>query len=172
MAFREKNLIVLPPVEIAGRYVKRYHVPALGSAGIEPEVEKAAYAVLPELFPEPDGTPPASFVVLHRGGDTGAYLNAYNWTWDSVLHFAGAAAGQPALDCPDLDPTHFVKSDPGVRNWIGCVWELGPFGHERDAWIRHMLAPGTPDLAGYLGDAFPSDVTGPAVSVAPGAPLT
>ncbi|MFF5764908.1 hypothetical protein ACFY8F_20535 [Streptomyces tanashiensis] len=156
MAFAEKNLLALPPVEIGGRHLKRYHVTA-GSAGIEPEVEEAAYALLPELLPEPDGTPAAGFVVLHRGGDSGAYLNVYSWVWDNVLHFGGGAAGQPALDCPDTDPTHFVRVD---RSWIGCVWELDPLGHERNAWVRHMLSPETPDLAGYLGDALPSGPTG------------
>ncbi|MFI8826286.1 hypothetical protein [Streptomyces sp. NPDC053431] len=159
MAFAEKHLFVLEPVVIAGRHVKRYHVTA-DPAGIEPEVEKAAYAVLPELLPEPDGTPPASFAVLHRGGDSGAYLNVYSWAWDNVIHFGCAAAGQPALDCPDLDPTHFVRIEPGARNWIGCVWELAPFGHERGAWVRHMLAADAPDLDAYLADTLSSGTTG------------
>ncbi|MEU3744478.1 MULTISPECIES: hypothetical protein [Streptomyces] len=156
MAFAEKYLLALPPVEIAGRQLKRYHVTS-DPAGIEPEVEKAAYALLPELLPPPDGTAAAGFVVLHRGDDTGAYLNAYSWVWDNVLHFGGAAAGQAALDCPDTDPTHFVRVD---RSWIGCVWELAPVGHERDSWIRHMLTPDAPDLSGYLADVLPSGTTG------------
>ncbi|MEV6246652.1 hypothetical protein AB0M38_10650 [Streptomyces sp. NPDC051742] len=160
MAFAEKFLFTLPPVEIGGRRLKRYHVTS-DPAGIEPEVEKAAYALLPELLPpadgtSADGTPAAGFVVLHRGGDTGAYLNAYSWVWDNVLHFGGGAAGQPVLGCPDTDPAHFVRVD---RSWIGCVWELAPLEHERSAWIRHVLAPDAPDLAGYLGDALPSGTT-------------
>lgn len=55
-AFTEKLLTVPPPIEVAGRHVKRYHVTA-DPAGIAPEVEKAAYAILPELLPAPDGTP-------------------------------------------------------------------------------------------------------------------
>ncbi len=97
-AFAEKLLTVPPPIEVDGRWIKRYHVTA-DPTGIAPEVEKAAYAILPELLPEPDGTPPATFVVLHRGGDDGAYLNAYSWVWDNVLHFKGASAGQPVLGC-------------------------------------------------------------------------
>lgn len=45
-----------PPVEVAGRWIKRYHVTS-DPAGIEPDVERAAYAALPGLLPEPDGTP-------------------------------------------------------------------------------------------------------------------
>lgn len=110
-AFTEKLLTVPPPVEVAGRHIKRYHVTA-DPDGIAPEVAEAAYAMLPKLLPEPDGTPPATFVVLHRGGDDGAYLNAYSWVWDNVLHFRGAAAGQPVLGCPDRDPTHGVWGCP------------------------------------------------------------
>jgi hypothetical protein len=103
------------------------------------------------------GTPPAGFVVLHRGGDGAAYLNAYTWVWDNVLHMRGAAAAQPALGCPDADPAHFITLD---RPWIGCVWELPPIQHERDAWVRHMLVPDAPDLAGYLRDRMAGGTTG------------
>src|ERR1044072_6206902 len=132
MTFTEKLLTVLPPIEVAGRHIKRYHVTS-DPSGIAPDVAKAAYDVLPELLPEPDGTtPPVTFVVLHRGNDDGAYLNAYSWVWDNVLHFRNASAGQPVLGCPDQDPTNFVLTD---TRWIGCVFELPPIQHERDAWV-------------------------------------
>jgi len=156
MSFAEKFLTAPPPVEVGGRHIKRYHVTS-DPAGIEPALEKAAYAILPELLPAPDGTPPATFVVLHRGGDDGAYLNAYSWAWDNALHFRGAAAGQPFLGCPDRDPAHFVVLEPQL---IGCVWELPPILHERDAWVRHMLAPERPDLTAYLTDSLPDGTTG------------
>ena len=156
MAFKEKLLSSLPPVEAGRRLYKRYYVTTAG-ADITPEVEKAAFGLLPELAPEADGTPPAGFVVLHRGRDGAAYLNAYTWVWDNVLHMRGAAAAQPELGCPDEDPAHFMTLD---RPWIGCVWELPPIQHERDAWVRHMLLPDAPDLAGYLGDTMPAGTTG------------
>jgi hypothetical protein len=156
MTFAEKTLSVRPPIEVGGRRVKRYHVTS-GRAGMEPEVERAAYAILPELLPEPDGTPPATFVVVHRGADSGAYLNVYSWMWDNALHFVAAAGGQPFLGCPDEDPTHFVRMDGPL---IGCVWELPPILHERDAWVRHMLAPDRPDLDAYLADSLPEGTTG------------
>jgi hypothetical protein len=157
MSFTEKFLRARPPIEVAGRIVKRYHVTP-GPDGVEPDIERAAYAILPELLPEPDGTPPATFVVVHRSrGDNAAYLNAYSWVWDNVLHFRAAAAAQPQLGCPDADPTHFVVLD---RPWIGCVWELPPIAHERDAWVRHMLLPDKPDLEGYLADSMPDGLTG------------
>jgi hypothetical protein len=141
---------------VGGRRIKRYHV-TQDPAGIDPAVEAAAFAILPRLLPEPDGTPPASFVVLHRGGDGSSYLNAYSWAWDNALHFAGAAAAQPELGCPDDDPTHFVRLESSL---IGCVWELPPVLHERDAWVRHMLAPDHPDLDAYLADSLADGTTG------------
>ncbi|MBT2452821.1 hypothetical protein J7F03_38485 [Streptomyces sp. ISL-43] len=158
MSFAEKFLTVHPPIELGGRYVKRYHVTA-DPAGIAPAVEKAAYAVLPDLLPESDGTPPATFVIVHESSDGSAYLNTYSWVWDNVLHFGGAAAGQPVLGCPDRDATHFVKLN---SPWIGCVWELAPLGHERAAWIRHMLVPEHPedrDLGAYLADSLTTPTT-------------
>ena len=70
MAFNEKLLTSPPPVEAGGRRYKRYYVTS-AVAVITPEVEKAALGVLPGLLPEKDGTPPAGFVVLHRGGEIG-----------------------------------------------------------------------------------------------------
>ena len=32
--------------------------------------------------------------------------------------------------------------------------------NERDAWVRHMLMPDVPDLAGYLGDTMSARTTG------------
>jgi hypothetical protein len=46
------------------------------------------------------------------------------------------------------------------RPWIGCVWELPPIAHERDAWVRHMLLPDKPDLDAYLADFMPDGLTG------------
>lgn len=156
MPFTEKFVRTAPPVEVAGRVVKRYYVTPGGEA-MDAAVERAALAVLPALLPEPDGTPPATFAVLHRGSDNAAYVNAYSWVWDNVLQYRAAAAAQPELGCPDDDPAHFVLVD---KPWVGCVWELPPIAHERDAWVRHMLLPDKPDLEAYLADSMPDGLTG------------
>ncbi|MFF4879849.1 hypothetical protein [Micromonospora sp. NPDC000668] len=150
MAFRDKELRTPGPVMVNGRQFKRYHIDQ-PEQPIEPEVEKAAYDLLPALLADlaDDGTPAAGWVVLHRGGDTGAYLLAYTWVWDNAVEIRTAAAGQPALDCPDQDPAHFVELR---RPAVGCVWELAVLEHERAAWVRHMLVPESPDLTGYLQD--------------------
>lgn len=155
MTFEEKLLTSPPPVEVAGRRIKRYYVTS-ELAPVTADIERAAMELLPKLAPDADGTPPAGFIVLHRGGDGAAYLNAYTWVWDNVLHMRGAVAAQPELDCPDDDPAHFTVLD---RPWIGCVWELSPLHHERNAWVRHILMPDAPDLDGYVADSMPSGHT-------------
>ncbi|MFC4529945.1 hypothetical protein [Sphaerisporangium dianthi] len=156
MPFIEKNMRPLAPIVVGGRPYKRYHVDR-PEQPIEPEVEKAAYEYLPRLVPAPAAGSPAGWVVLHRGGDTGAYLLAYTWAWDNVVEVRTAAAGQPAVDCPDEDPTHFV---PETRRWAGCVWELPVLEHERSSWVRHMFVNETPDLDGYLADVRPEGMVG------------
>jgi hypothetical protein len=155
MPFTEKYLRTPGVVEIAGRLIKRYHVNTV-DAEIEDEVREAAYAFVPGLLPKPDDTPPATFVVLHRGRDA-AYVNAYSWVWDNVIECRSGVAGIPMLGCEDTDPTNFVALD---RPWIGCIWELPPLEHERSAWVRHVFAPEEPDLAGYLADMFPAGRVG------------
>ncbi|MBG0827877.1 hypothetical protein HS041_08875 [Planomonospora sp. ID67723] len=155
MAFYRKRLRVPAPVVIAGRHVKRYHVNLDGSE-IDETLQKAAYAFLPDLFPEPDGTPPATFTVLHETAD-GVFLNAYSWYWDNVLHCRTAAAGIPFLGSPDEDRTHWAEL---AKPLIGCVWELPPIEHERSSWVRHMLEPDRPDLDAYLADLLPEGPVG------------
>ncbi|MEV0560421.1 hypothetical protein [Dactylosporangium sp. NPDC050588] len=95
MAFHDKELTVPGTVEVADRHVKRYHIDRPDRC-LEPEVVEAAYAYLPKLLPGTDGgIPPASWMVLHRGGDSGANLLAYSWFWDNVLECRIAVAGQP-----------------------------------------------------------------------------
>lgn len=157
MAFTEKYLRSVGPVKVAGREVKRYHVAAIGTE-IDDGIQRAAYGLLPKLLPPPDGeAPPASFVVLHRGSGPAAYLCAYSWVWGNVIEARTAAAGVPFLGCEDEDPENFRPLD---RRWIGCVWELAPFEHERSAWVRHVLTPAEPDLDGYLADVAPDGMTG------------
>lgn len=147
MPFTEKILRAPGTVTIGGRHVKRYHVNLDGS-DIDQHVQDAAYVFLPSLLPEPDGTPPATFTVLHQTGQ-GVFLNAYSWFWDNVIYCRTAAAGVTELGCPDEDTTHWIELDKPL---IGCVWELPPIDHERTAWVRHMLVPSVADLDGYLRD--------------------
>jgi hypothetical protein len=155
MPFAERFLTTPEPVELPGRTVKRYEI-HIEDKPVGDVITTAAYAWLPRLLPEPDGTPTASFSVLHRSA-TGSYLLVYSWVLDDVLECRPVVAGVPVLGCPDDDPAHFVAS---TGHWIGCVWELAPLEHERSAWVRHVLRPDEPDLAGYLADQLPPGPVG------------
>jgi hypothetical protein len=156
MGFNDKNLRSLAVVNLPDRQLKRYHIDQ-ASRPLESEVIEAAYHVLPKILPPAETDLTSGWVVLHRGSDTGAYIVAYSWVWDNVVEVHSCAAGQPALDCPDLDPTNFVEVE---RSWAGCVWELGVLEHERSAWVRHMLSPDKPDLGGYLYDTVANGLIG------------
>jgi hypothetical protein len=155
--FREKLISFRGVTPIADRQVKRYHVHGAADL-IEPEVGSAAYAFLPQLLPVPDGeTEPGGFSILHRNRQ-GSFLNAYSWVWTNVIECRTAVAGLRVLGCDnDDDPTHFK---PLAKPWIGCVWELAPFGHERSGWVRHILEPDQPDLDAYLSDTYPDGPSG------------
>ncbi len=157
MAVAEMHLGTPGVIGCTGRRVKRYHV-SVDGGGIAGGIQRAAYDFLPRLLPEPDDeTPPAGWSVLFKAPGVPAYLVAYSWTWVNVVECRAAAAGIPQLGCADEDPEHFTLID---RRWIGCVWELAPLGHERSAWVRHVLARDTPDLDGYLADVMPEGSVG------------
>ena len=157
MTFCEKYLRTFESIEVAGRWVKRYHVSAMDGQ-IARGIQDAAYEYLPRLLPAPDGeAPPAGWVILHKGAGIPAYLVAYSWTWGNVVECRAAVAGIPELGCEDENPENFTVLG---RPWMGCVWELAPFCHERFAWIRHVLRPDEPDLHGYLADSLPDGSTG------------
>lgn len=155
VTYADRHLSVPGVIAVGGRQIKRYHV-NVEPTEIETAIQDAAYAFLPQLLPALDETPGAAFTIVHRGS-AGAFIDAFTWVWDNVIECHTAAAGVPSIGCPDYDVTHFA---PLARPWIGCVWELAPFEHERAAWVRHLLATDTPDLDAYLTDSFAAGAVG------------
>lgn len=53
-------------------------------------------------------------------------------------------------------PGELRRGMPG-EDPAACVWDLSVIAHEREAWIRHVLAaPEAPDLEAYLQDRLDS----------------
>ncbi len=81
------------------------------------------------------------FAVLHHG-EAGIWLLFYWWAFDSVFcTLRWHAEGQP--------PWRFSPVEE--RRINACVWEGIVVEHERQAWVRTMLAP-DPDAGAYLAD--------------------
>ncbi len=157
MTFAEKYIRAHGVVEAAGRQMKSYHISSVDGR-IAEGIQEAAYRFLPMLLPKADDeTEPAGWVILHKGDAIPAYLIAYSWIWVNVVECRAAVAGIPELGSDDENPMNFKILD---KRWVGCVWELAPLGHERSAWVRHVLQPEAPDLDGYLADMLPDGSTG------------
>ena len=80
------------------------------------------------------------YVVLHRGEEANWLL--LDW-W-----IEGGIGCQLLSSSTAAAPTRF---EPVARPFVACVWELVVVGHERYAWVRHMLKA-DPDPLGYLND--------------------
>ncbi|EHK64266.1 hypothetical protein [Achromobacter arsenitoxydans] len=65
---------------------------------------------------------------------------------------SGGIVCQRMLSAPLAQPDHF---SPVSAPALACVWELTVIAHERDAWVRHMLAD-EPNARGYLEDVLPA----------------
>ncbi|MDF5752917.1 hypothetical protein [Spongiactinospora sp. TRM90649] len=152
MGFDERFLRVLPPLNIGGQIIKRYHLNAR-DAELAPEVVKEAEAFLPQLLPDRGVATPASFLILHQGEEA-YYVNLYTWVWDGiVLECHVAIKGNlPILE----GATELTKID---QPWAAHIWELPMVTYERSAWVRHMLKQ-IPDLDAYLSDSMPSGPVG------------
>ena len=68
------------------------------------------------------------------------------WSEGDMLRHRG-------LHAPLDDPSRFTEV--AARHDGPFVWELAVQAHERDAWVRHVLArPDGPDLPAYLADGL------------------
>ena len=110
------------------------------------ELVDAATAVAFEVLP----TPPASetryavgFLGVHDGrGENFVFVDW--WEHENELHHH--VFFSPSAEPAGLRPA--VDGDP-----IACVWDLAVVAHERDAWVRHVLASEAgPDFDAYLAD--------------------
>ena len=132
-----------------GRWqVKATVITVRGTATHFPDVVEAGWSMAEALLlGVADGGRDAgvAHLTLHLGLG-GVWLLLDWWSDGDMLmhrHF------QASLD----DPTRFA--DVGSRHYGPCVWELAVQAHEREAWLRHVLAnPAGPDLDAYLQDGL------------------
>ena len=119
---------------------------------LSPELNLAARQAARERLPLPAVTDTrygVGFLGIHEGrGGNFVFLDW--WAQENELHhhvwFSDSAAAETLRPAAPTDP-------------IACCWDLSVIAHEREAWIRHVLArPAGPSLAGYLADVLDARV--------------
>ena len=131
--------------------LKLYGITYRGERPVQALVDAAVIAARQRL-PRPavtDDRYGVGFVGAHEG--RGANFVFVDW-WaneDELHHHAWLSSKEhPGR----LRPT-------GADDLTACAWDLAVIGHERTAWVRHVLArEHGPDLDGYLADRLNGDV--------------
>lgn len=151
--FRSRPVQVLPSVAQGGWRLKRYGIVSEGR-GIDPAISDAATSEALRRLPEPGalsdgaGNHGVGFQLVHFA-QVAVVSPVFYWQWGSVL------ANLEQLRASWDQPTRF---ETGVREVVGCIWEMEIVAYEVDLWKRVMLVEGDqPDarLAKYLDTTLP-----------------
>jgi hypothetical protein len=116
-----------------------------------PELVSAAKEAAARVLPPEAVTPTrygVGFLGVHDG--RGANLVFVDW-WEGEndLH-------HHVFLSPSDEPALLRAATPA--DLVACVFDLGVIAHERESWIRHVLAADVPDLDGYLGDQLDGEI--------------
>jgi hypothetical protein len=139
--YAQRSLTALAPVEHGAWTVKRYAVSALRPAPpdeVHDFARRAVELTLPSLADKG-----FAFSVVHEDED-GCYVVVAWWSPNRVILHSRTWLG----DWNDL-----TAPAEAPANATACIWELVAIGHERDAWVRHVVQPAHPDFAAYLDSA-------------------
>jgi hypothetical protein len=134
---------------VHGWKVKAYSI-AVRRELARPELVDAMRKLVAGRLPRPavsDAHHGAAFACAHDG-ETGEFVFLCWWENENELaHVVWGGAKGSGL--PERG-THQTRS---------CVWEAAVLCHERNAWLRHVLAnPAGPDLDAYFADVLSEDV--------------
>ncbi|MFJ2578106.1 hypothetical protein [Kitasatospora aureofaciens] len=135
-----RRMVAFAPEEVRGWVVKRYGISATRPSPPDRVVEAARVAVgasLPEAYPDALS---CAFSVLHEDPD-GCYVVVGWWSPNRVILHTRTWISEWA------DPDVWQPAQGGAT---ACIWEMVALAAERDAWVRHVVRPDVPDLAGYL----------------------
>ena len=143
--YRRRRTWPMQSVNWSGWNLKRYIIESdannVNADDILATAESYTRAMLPAASSD-DTIPKAGFTTLHIGQEA-VWLLIDLWHRDILKH---------SLYYAPLDRPHLFRPGP-CDGTCACVWELSVICHEKDAWVRHVLAePLKPDLQGYLQD--------------------
>ncbi|HET9484976.1 MAG TPA: hypothetical protein VFO79_13535 [Xanthomonadales bacterium] len=142
--FAPRRTEYLGAAEFAGYRMKRYAI-VHGDAALDRALYSDAIARFTRELPQPPSTvgrPGVGFLICHQGRGV-HYLVICSWEREN-----------------ELAMRIFIRSTGGWGDWHvpgpghgPCVWDLAVIGHERDAYVRHVLTEARGDLDAYLADA-------------------
>ena len=149
--YRARSVRFLDLLSFDGWRLKLYGIAYRGERPAQALVD-AAVAAAEERLPRPPVTDDrygVGFVGAHDG--RGANFVFVDW-WaseDELPHHAWLSSKEEPGSLRGTDADDFTA----------CAWDLAVIGHERGAWVRHVLArPEGPDLDAYLGDRISAEV--------------
>ena len=146
MTYQPRSIRFLSLEAISGWRVKLYGIRDRGDAP-DSELIDVARGIARQALPQPSVTPArlgCALVIVHQATAFNQILVDW-WQHDNELrHHVFKAAPHAPKEFHDITATGEAF----------CVWELRILAHERDAWIRHALAPISPDVAAYLNDTL------------------
>jgi hypothetical protein len=138
----QRPITFLTTHDIDGWKIKTYCTSPLGAQPLMAARRRAADTLPPR--PDRVGAFGVGFLIVHQTTDTCFALVDW-WVREDQLH-------QRVFAAPLDRPADF---EPLLAPVVGCVPALGVIDHERQAWLRHVLAnPAGPDIDGYLSDTF------------------
>lgn len=151
--FEPYRLRPVRPLELLrheGWRLKCYGVSARGGSPSRALIDQA-HAIARQSLPTPASTSDrygVGWLIIHDGAE-GDYVLVDWWSHQDIVQHRvfGAPKGAGPLRAGWPQGAGF------------CVWELAVCWHERQAWIRHVLArSGQPDIDAYLADLLAGEV--------------
>ncbi len=152
--FIPRKILALPTVESDGWQLKRYGILA-DQKFFDPRVASSALTAAIERLPlagninDPDGNHGVGVQLIHFA-EVAVVSPVFYWVWGSVL--ANTHQMRAQWDSPN-------RFEAGVKEVVGCIWEMQILCFETQAWKETMLSGvGTPteNLADYLRQILPS----------------
>ena len=152
--FCPRHVVSLPVANGSGWHLKQYAILAEGkeydqkvvSAALDGAVERLPQA---GSLDDQDGNHGIGFQIIHFA-EVAVVSPVFFWQWGSVL------ANIRQMRAPWKHPTKFGT---GVKEVVGCIWEMEVVNFEVSAWANTMLSDiGTPheNLADYFERRLPS----------------
>ena len=132
--YKPRPVLSLPRAESSGWHLKRYAILADGKLfddAVVTAAKEEAFRRLPEAgsLDDESGNHGVAFQVVHFA-EVAVVSPVVYWQWGSVLaHIDQMRASWDA-------PTHFGD---GVKEVVGCIWEMNIVQFELDAWATQLL---------------------------------